>query len=142
MKNYKKFIGLALVLVVCSISSLKAQNNGNNQIRINEKPVTNPLKRITSLEAVIFNYNTKKYKGVRLPANQQYGFEMEGLATQFPNLIKTNAKDYPSGKNSFKKVSYKDVDVANLVPVLVAAIKEQQIQLENLIQEVNLLKSK
>lgn len=52
-----------------------------------------------------------------------------------------SAKDYPSGKNAFKTASITDVDHESLIPLLVGSVKEQQEQIEQLKQEIQVLKA-
>jgi hypothetical protein len=52
------------------------------------------------------------------------------------------SKIYEAGKNNSKVASYNEVQTTDLIPVLVAAIKEQQAEIELLKKEVQLLKQR
>ena len=59
-----------------------------------------------------------------------------------PALVTKTAKDYSSGKNSFRSATVSKVDYESLIPLLVGSIKEQQEQIEQLKKEINVLKSR
>jgi hypothetical protein len=46
------------------------------------------------------------------------------------------------GKNSYRNATLKTIDELSLIPVLVASIKEQQLQIEKLTSELEILKSR
>ncbi|HEY0668170.1 MAG TPA: tail fiber domain-containing protein [Sphingobacteriaceae bacterium] len=132
----KAVVFLALLL---EINDVSAQKIAENEIKINVAEVSNSLNVIQQLDPKTFYYDSNKLK---LPSGKQYGFIVEDFALQFPELVKERNFSIPAGKNAFKTVSVNDIDTHRLIPVLVGAIKEQQIQIENLQRELNAIKSK
>jgi hypothetical protein len=58
----------------------------------------------------------------------------------FPDLITYRNYNYSAGKNMPRTAKIKSVDVEGLIPVLVASIKEQQLEIEKLKTEIQALK--
>ncbi|HKG06253.1 MAG TPA: hypothetical protein VKB19_07345 [Pedobacter sp.] len=130
-----------LLLSVCAFSA-NAQKIDEKELKVEVQKVSGSTQQLISLEPVKFRYDVKKYKHLGLPAGSQYGFLASNVQSSFPDLVHETSKQVPSGKNSSKVASYNEVDNNDLIPVLVAAIKEQQAEIENLKKEVGLLKQK
>jgi hypothetical protein len=139
--SFIKGITLTAGIIIFSLSA-SAQKIEEKDLKVNIASITNPVERLAALQPIKFNYNLDKYSKVDFPSNAQYGFETNSVSQKFPELIKSNAKSYPAGKNQFKYISFDDVDEVSLIPVLVAAIKEQQQQIDALKAEVEKLKAK
>ncbi|MFD1770505.1 tail fiber domain-containing protein [Sphingobacterium suaedae] len=125
-------LGLAFGLTY----SASAQQVNENELKINVTKIANSTQQLKNLEPVAFQYNTQKFKNLELPAGNQYGFLASNVETVFPDMIQTSSKVYHASKNSSKVAKYAEVDQESLIPVLVAAIKEQQEQIEALRKEV------
>ncbi|WP_276088263.1 tail fiber domain-containing protein [Pedobacter sp. JY14-1] len=130
---------LGLFLSAC-VFTVNAQNIEESELKVNVEKVSGSARQLINLEPVKFQYDVKKYKGLNLPSGNQYGFLASNVQSSFPELVHETARQYPSGKNSNKVVTYKEVDNKDLIPVLVAAIKEQQSEIEMLKKEIGLLK--
>ncbi|TJZ53641.1 tail fiber domain-containing protein [Sphingobacterium olei] len=131
---------LALAFGTCSI--VNAQQLNEQELKINVDKISNSTERIKALEPITFVYNTDKYKKLNLPAGNQYGFLASNVEGVFPDLVQESSQFYSTGKNTSKVARYEEVNSNDLIPLLVAALKEQQAQIEALQQEVNTLKSK
>ncbi|SHE58200.1 tail fiber domain-containing protein [Pedobacter caeni] len=132
---------LGLLLTACAIT-VNAQKIEERELKVNVDKIGHSTEQLKKLEPVTFQYDTKKYNYLKLPAGQQYGFLASNVQPEFPGMVYENSKSYPAGKNDSKIMRYNEVETAQLIPVLVAAIKEQQAQIELLKKEVNLLKEK
>ncbi|QNN42209.1 tail fiber domain-containing protein [Pedobacter roseus] len=132
----KRAISFAVLLAAASLK-ISAQEVVQNNI----KPVENALSRVTKLEPVSFNYNKTWAEKLKLSARPQYGFIGADAKTAVPEIVSVQSKDYPAGKNAFKSATITKVDYESLVPLLVASIKEQQQQIEELKREISTLKS-
>jgi len=139
--SFIKSITLTIAVVIFSLSA-NAQKVEEQELKINIAAINNPVERLAALQPIMFNYNLDKFSMVKFPAIAQYGFETKAVSEKFPELIKHSTKTYSAGKNYFKSISFDDVDEASLIPVLVAAIKEQQLQIESLKADIEKLKSK
>jgi hypothetical protein len=139
--SFIKGLTLTIAFVIFSLSA-SAQKVEEQDLKINIASINNPVERLAALQPIMFNYNLDKFSKVKFPAIAQYGFETKAVSEKFPELIQRNTKTYSAGKNYFKSISFDDVDEASLIPVLVAAIKEQQLQIESLKADIEKLKSK
>jgi len=119
-----------------SVSTSFSQNLSDEEIKTNITVIREPLKSITSLEPRRFEYNTGDFNHLKLPKGSQYGFITEEFEQVFPSLVYKKQFSYMRGKNIFKSATIGSVDLEGLVPVLVAAVKEQQAQIESLRSEI------
>ncbi|WP_256006231.1 tail fiber domain-containing protein [Pedobacter deserti] len=132
---------MGLLLSVTAVGA-NAQKIDEKELKIGVGQISNTTRQLTSLQPVVFKYDVEKFKHLNLPAGEHYGFLASDVAAAFPGLVKQTSKQYPSGKNSHKVATYSEVDTKELIPVLVAAIKEQQEQIESLKVQLNQLKQK
>lgn len=91
----------------------------------NIQPLQHGLTSITALNT--YQYNYKNDKSNRL----QYGFIAQELQKQIPSIV-------DEGLDSNKSLA---VDYGQIIPILVKAVQEQQVQIEALQQEIKLLKT-
>lgn len=143
MKYPLAFKGSVLGLLLCaSAVTVQAQKIDESALKVNIDKIGHSTEQLKKLEPVTFTYDTKKYNYLKLPAGQQYGFLASNVQPEFPSMVYESAKSNPAGKNDSKIMRYNEVETAQLIPVLVAAIKEQQAEIELLKKEVSLLKEK
>ena len=142
MRNtYIKFkpVSLLVVFILAAFFS-QAQDVSDAAIKKNISAINDPLQKLIQLSPKTFEYDHKNYKHLKLQPGTQYGFIAEDLQAIFPNLVKERSVSYMFGKNAYRQTTVKVIDEASLIPVLVAAIKEQQIAIENLKTEIQGLK--
>jgi hypothetical protein len=143
MKYPLAFKGSVLGLLLCAATvTVHAQKIDESALKVNVDKIGHSTEQLKKLEPVTFKYDTKKYNYLKLPVGQQYGFLASNVQPEFPSMVYESAKSYPAGKNDSKIMRYNEVETAQLIPVLVAAIKEQQAEIELLKKEVSLLKEK
>jgi hypothetical protein len=87
--------------------------------------IKDALNGVLALDGVRFSYDASKYPEMGLSKDPQLGFIAQDLEQVYPELVTTR-------DNGFKAVKY-----AQLVPVLVEAIKEQQSLIADLQEQVN-----
>ena len=131
-----------IILFVLTAQLGLSQELSDNQIKKNAAPIQEPLKQITSLNPQKFEYNRDKYDHLQLPMGSHYGFIAEEFQQVFPSLVYRKAHSYMVGKNAYRNAQVKTIDLEQLIPVLIASIKEQQMQLDALRAEVEALKRK
>jgi len=139
------FMGKCLVsglLLSAGVLTASAQKIEEKELKVEIEKVSGSTQQLIGLEPVKFRYDVKKYKYLNLPEGDQYGFLASNVQSSFPELVHETAKQYPAGKNSNKVATYSEVDSKDLIPVLVAAVKEQQAEIDLLKKEINLLKQK
>ena len=125
-----------------SLSTVYGQYIQEQELKVNVKGINNSTEQLKKLVPVTFDYDIQKFAVLNLPKGNQYGFLMNDVKESIPNIAKEEAKVYTVSKNTTKVAKYDAVDTENLIPLLVAAIKEQQQQIEALQQEVAALKGK
>jgi hypothetical protein len=117
-----------------------AQQIPDSVIKKNISGIQDPLQSLIRLEPKVFEYNKDKYKDLRLPAGRQYGFLTDEVQNIYPELIGYKHFSYMIGKNVYRTARVKTLDTESLIPILVASIKQQQLEIEKLKTEIQALK--
>lgn len=126
-------IGALLITVTLKVA---AQKIDGQDLKINVAEIGNSSATLMKLKPVTFQYDLKKYPELKLSAGKKYGFLANDLKMEFPELVAESAKSYTSGKNNVKTVRYDEVQQDHLIPLLVAAVKEQQLEIDKLKREL------
>jgi hypothetical protein len=103
----------------------------DEKLKTNIQPMKNSLDKIIELDVLTYNYRTSEFPELNLPMDKQYGFTAQNLESVFPELVKLN----PSKKE--QPTEFKAVNYIGLIPVLTAAIQEQQEQIEKLQKRID-----
>lgn len=141
MKNISTVkITVAMLLLTASFSA-KAQSIKEADLKINVLAIEKPVEQLQQLEPIYYSFDTVKFPHLKLANSPQYGFRLQSAKSVFPDLIRANNKRYSAGKNRFKNATYQEIDNEHLVPILVAAIQEQQDAIKELRKEIERLKS-
>lgn len=130
------------VLVFLAVQPVFSQDLSDNDIKKNITPVQKPLEQITALNPAVFEYNTSRYDYLKLPGGTHYGFIAEEFQQVFPGLVYKKRYPYMAGKNAYRNATVRNIDMQALIPVLVAAVREQQEQIEQLRTEIEALKKR
>jgi len=138
--NYLKKISLICTALLL-LGTVYAQSLADSEIKRNITSISSPLQKLVMLEPKSYEYETAKFKYLKLQHGRKYGFLAENVQGIFPELVGERSVQYMFGKNSYRDATIKTVDETALVPLLVAAIKEQQLQIEALKAAVAELKS-
>ena len=131
---------LLLTMLCLAGTGSYAQNIPDSVLKINAKPIGNPLQRLLLLQPKTFEYNTARFKHLDLATGTQYGFMAENVQAVFPSLVSTRYKQYLFGKNNYRNAVTSQVDSNALIPLLVASIQELHAELEKLKAEILELK--
>lgn len=138
---------LSLMKVICLLvifavfaKKTQAQDLSDREIKTNVSAIQNPLQQIRSLDPKVFEYNTGKYKHLQLPGGTHYGFISEEFQQVFPGMVYKKPYSYMSGKNSYRNATVQTINLESLIPVLIASIKEQQVQIDQLRSELEAVK--
>jgi hypothetical protein len=135
-----KFMMVLCALSLSATMAFSQTKATDSQLKQNTTPITGALGTINQLEPVSYQYNTRQYGNLKLPAGIQYGFNTANMQSVLPGVVKTESVLYPAGKNQMRSVDITKVDMQSLIPVLLGAIKEQQLQIDALKAEVQTLK--
>lgn len=126
------------------VYGISFQTSSDRNLKKNITPINNALEKVIRAQGVTFEWEKEKdiekisnasddKEGVEkqnFPEGIQYGVIAQDIEKIIPEIVLTDIK------------GYKSVDYTKLIPVLIEAIKEQQLQIENLKLEVEQIKSK
>ena len=115
------------------------------RLKSNVQPLGSVLSKLNKLETATYNFRTSEYPNLYLPSDLQTGFMAANLQEQFPNLVQDVTlpeKIHPkTGALISQSASIKVVNYMGMIPVLTAAIQEQQAQSETKDAAIETLKS-
>lgn len=99
------------------------------KLKTDIRPIASGLKDIMALKPKTYKYDTRQYDFMNLPEGEQFGFLAQDIEELFPTLTKKTFQAYeeplsdtPEGQG----IEFKAVNYIALIPVMVAAIQEQQ----------------
>lgn len=117
-------------------------NNGVIQtsditLKKNIKPIGYGLKEILSLTPISYNWKDNTIGKTEIPEKQQelkLGFSAQELLTVLPEVVQTHSWVAADEEGNFKRIENDKLGVnyAEIIPVLVNAIKEQQKEIDEL----------
>jgi hypothetical protein len=139
-KVFSAIIAVGLTYAACTTAS--AQQVNDRDLKKNVAPVANSISYISRLNPVTFEYNKEDYRQLNLPAGKQFGFIADDVKQVVPTAVSQQSSWYTAGKNSQRAITTSQTDSEKLVPLLVAAVKEQQAEIEKLKTELRELKAK
>lgn len=115
------------------IAATRYFNFSDGRLKTNVQPINNAVESLKKIKTGSYDFKRAEYPDLDLPAGKQLGFFAENVETVFPELVKdaTSAKITDKKRNVVaNSVSFKAVNYTGLLPVVVEAIKEQQLQLD------------
>lgn len=142
MKNSMFKISFLGLLIGMASQQVFAQKIEEKDLKVGVEKITKSTDQLKNLEPVSYQYAADKYKYLQLPKGERYGFLASNVEASFPDMVFESSKVYSSGKNSTKVAKFEEVNTESLIPLLVAAIKEQQEQIDTLKKELQALKEK
>lgn len=115
-------------LMACSC--IKQGNDHSHQprpsdvaLKSNVEPLQSGLQKLMQLGPKTYHYRVEEYPNLRLPAGRQHGFIAQEIESVLPELVYAM---------NGEKDEHKSVDYVGLIPLLVAALQEQQRQIAEL----------
>jgi uncharacterized protein YyaL (SSP411 family) len=134
--------GLCFSFVLLTSVVISAQEMNDSSFKKKVAVIEKPVQHLVRLEPALFEYDQQASKTGKLTKGKYYGFTIEDIEAVFPELVKHTTQTYMFGKNTYRTRIVKTVNMESLIPILVASVKEQQIQIEQLRQEVQALKNR
>lgn len=108
------------------------------------RPLTNAMEHIMQLKPSTYLYKTGEYSTMNLPEGEQLGLIAQELEVVFPQLVR-EVKGFNQFDENGKVIAtipdFKSVNYAGLVPVLIAAIQEQQTTIAEMAKNIEELKN-
>ena len=124
-------------------------NISDRKLKKDIKEFNNAVEIIEALNPVSYSFETEKYPHFGLTNNREIGFIAQELKEILPELVKTKSletssptrnSNYSTADN-FESEEFEMVNYSKLIPILAAAIKEQQEQINILRLEIEALNS-
>jgi hypothetical protein len=125
----KTIIFLSLVFVM---NAIRAQNSKNIQLTTDNIPIKNSLEYICKLTPLTYEYNQTRYQELNLPSGKQFGFIADDVKLVLPSIVTSQRRSYLVGKNTYNYILLNTVDYEKLIPFLVDAIQELQLEINEL----------
>jgi len=130
--------------------SLKAPSDIRLKQNIEDLPSV--LDKVLKLETKTYEYNQNVHRGLNLASGTQIGFIAQDVQKHFPSLVEEETHSVPveneTGETVYEQASILGLSSMEMIPILTKAIqeqhvlmKEQSVLIDELRQEVDLLKS-
>lgn len=107
------------------------------------RDLDNALDIVMGLHPKTYEYRQDEFPGMALPAGRQYGLIAQEVEQVLPEIVMENVNPprYDSnGSLVSQEVDFKSLSYQELVPVLIRAVQEQQVQIERQQAEIEALK--
>lgn len=114
----------------------------DEKLKKNIENETSMLEKLMQLRPVSYQYKSEELKYIHLPNNRQHGFVAQELKKVFPEAVKDIKHPVFEGSTLVRTEDIVAVNYQSLIPVLIKAVQEQQVMIEDLKKEVNELRSK
>lgn len=111
--------------------------------------MTNAVLLIQALKPSTYLYKTSEYGQMQLPEGKQYGLVADEVKQVFPSMVKQAVQpakyendDRSTGRMLADEVTFEAVNYTAMIPVLIAAMQEQQAMIEAQQRKIEELKAK
>lgn len=108
----------------------------DSKFKENVKPLSGTLQKVLQLEPKTYNLKSKEYSFMGFSDQLQIGLIAQEVEKVFPELVEDAVHPGPTnpetGRLTGEEMHFKAMNYIGLTPVLVQAIKEQQLQIEEL----------
>jgi hypothetical protein len=104
----------------------------DQMFKTNINDIPNALEKINALQPRTYSYDTINYADFNFESDQQMGLIAQEVEQVLPTLVSSHKRpaEYDSLGNIVKpEITYKGVEYEELIPLLVAGMKEQQTQI-------------
>ncbi len=99
----------------------------DNKLKNDIQPIESALEKLSKVQTSTYTFKTKEFSQLDLPAGRQMGFIAENMETVFPDLVKESRSPsiVKNRKVVRESVTFKTVNYEGIIPVIVAAVNEQ-----------------
>jgi hypothetical protein len=126
-----------------------AYQPSDRKLKNDVQPLTGALGIIERLNPSTYTYKTDEYRQMNLPEGMQYGLIVDEVEPVIPGAIKKTTQpptfemvDGKQGKQLTPAVEFSALNYTEMIPILIAGMKEQQQAIEELKREIEELKKK
>lgn len=129
----------AAYLVGPSFTTANAWTPSDQNLKTNIDLIEDPLSQVMSLRPKRYTYETDAYPQMNLPTGEQYGFLAQEYAEVFPDMVRDviqPAITDADGELVSEEASFKAMSQANLLPLAIAAIQQQNARIDQLQEQL------
>ncbi|MEO8085942.1 MAG: tail fiber domain-containing protein [Bacteroidota bacterium] len=104
-------------------------------LKENIQDINDPMTVLTALTPKSYTFKQQQNESMRLPAGTHYGVLAQDLEQVLPNAVKdcVHPARYDSlGNEMYPEIDFKAVNYSELIPFLVAAVKQQEQTIESM----------
>jgi len=132
-----------------NVYSSGSYQGSDRKLKSDILPLSNAVQLIKALKPSSYLYKTNEYKQMELPEGRQYGLVADEVKQVFPSMVKQVVQpakyendDHNSGRVVAEEVSFEAVNYTAMIPVLIAAMQEQQAMIEAQQRKIEELEAK
>lgn len=103
----------------------------DKKLKTGNQAIEGALEKVAQLRPQTYYYDTTSYKQMGFSPRRQYGLVAQDVEAAIPEIVTTVPMPDASG-NPGTASTFKGIDYVSLIPILVAAIQEQQKEIEEL----------
>jgi hypothetical protein len=120
-----------------NVYSSGSYQGSDRKLKSDIQPMNNAVQLIKALKPSIYLYKTSEYGQMQLPEGKQYGLIADEVKQVFPSMVKQVVQpakfendDRSTGRMLADEVTFEAVNYTAMIPVLIAAMQEQQAMIE------------
>lgn len=132
-----------------SVYSTGSYQGSDRKLKSEIQPLNNAVQLIKALKPSTYEYKTAEYVQMELPKGKQYGLIADEVKQVFPSMVKQAVQpakyendDRSKGRMLADEVSFEAVNYTAMIPVLIAAMQEQQAMIEAQQRKIEELEAK
>ncbi len=122
-------------------------SSSDRKLKNEIKPLNGALSIINQLKPSVYTFKTNEYKQMNLPGGLQYGLIADEVLQVMPGAVKKAVQpaqyenhDELNGKKLSDKVEFNAVNYTEMIPILIGAVKEQQLLINSQQKQIDELK--
>ena len=126
-----KYFMLSTALLLAAFSTgTYAQGTDKNTLPGQQIAINQPSAIISKLRPVVVNGTAQNNNATG--ATRQFALDIPNAVQVLPDVIRTETTWQARGKNEQRAVDHSTVDMQQLVPILIAALQEQMLRIDEL----------
>lgn len=126
--------------VVLTGISTQAQDTATDPIKTSTVQIDQPLEKIAEMQPQVVEFKPNTFKYITNKKGVKFIVAPDGVQAKYPELVAEKKITYMYGKNAYRTASFKVIDEDKLAQVMLAAVKEQQSEINQLKAEIDALK--
>ena len=131
-----------------NVFSTGSFQGSDRKLKSDIRPLTHAIQLIQALKPSTYLFRTDEFAQMHLPQGEQYGLIADEVKQVFPTLVMHTISpaqyendDQPNGRVVAEEVSFEAVNYTSMIPVLIAAVQEQQAMIEELQSKIESLEA-